>query len=112
MTQSRENLAVAPRPALYMRKEDKKKHILATMESLVESGVGGMSMTHIADRSGYRISPAFRDLLWDMVDDELIFADMKSYNGGVCDVRWIFYTPDVWRTKKMIKQQRERDRRR
>lgn len=111
MSQSRQNETIATRPAVWMRKADKKKHILSVMESLTESGAGGMSALHIADRAGYRASPTFRDLLWEMVDEELICADHRKYNGGACDVRWSFYLPEVFRTKAAIKKMRDRDRR-
>jgi hypothetical protein len=111
MTQSREKSAVAPRPAVWMRRADKKRHIVATMEALTESGAGGMTALHIADRAGYRVSPQFRDLLWELVDEKAIFADSKQYNGGACDVRWLFYLPEVFRTKQAIKKMRDRDRR-
>lgn len=109
MTQSRENTAVAPRPAVWMRRADKKKHILQVIESMTESGAGGMTALHIADRSGYRVSRQFRDLLWELVEEGKIYADSKAYNGGACDVRWLFYLPEVWRTKKALKKMRQRD---
>ena len=110
MTLFRDDEVLAPRPAVWMRRADKKKHILAVMESLTESGAGGMTALHIADRSGYRVNHSFRDMLWEMVDEQLIYADSVNYYGGVCDVRWLFYLPEVWRTKQAIKKQRERDR--
>jgi len=111
MTYSRENAAVAPRPRSWMRRAEKKKHILQVMESMTESGAGGMTALHIADLSGYTMSPQFRDLLWEMVDEQKIFADSKPYYGGVCQVRWLFYLPEVFKTKQAIKKMRERDRR-
>lgn len=109
MTQSRETEVIAPRPAVWMRRSEKKKHILQVMESMTESGAGGMTALHIADRAGYRVNPSFRDLLWELVDEQQIYADSKDYYGGVCQVRWLFYLPEVWNTKKAIKKMRQRD---
>lgn len=109
MTQSRESAAIALRPRSWMRRADKKKHILQVMESITESGAGGMTALHIADLSGYVCNPSFRDLLWELVDEQQIYADSKEYYGGVCQVRWLFYLPEVWKTKQAVKKMRQRD---
>lgn len=110
MTLLREKPETAYRPAKNLRRPDKKKHILQVMESITESGAGAMTALHIADRAGYADSPSFRDLLWELVDEQEIYADQKAYYGGVCQVRWLFYLPEVWRTKQAVKKMRARDR--
>lgn len=103
--------AIATRPAVWMRKADKKKLILDMMDVLYESGVGAPTGLHIADRCGYTYSGSFRDLLWEMVDENLLKADQENYRGGMVEIRWRFYLPETFRVKQTLKKMRARDRR-
>ena len=110
MNGTNRNDAIAARPALAMRRDAKIKHILQIMEDLMESGVGGPTALHIADRAGYRHNGKFMAFLWDMVDAGHIRADCRPYKSGICLVRWHFYLPEVFSTKQAIQKMRDRDR--